>query len=112
LYTPAVANLHPALEREWIMKRVQPLEYDPVIHGYSVATVNKYDVYSIKDVVKILKWIHHEDTSEEYVREFSKKLIAFDIFTRMRLNAEGINIKGKVTADKLVKLGVIPKRRD
>jgi len=26
------------------MKRVQPLEYDPVIHGYSVATVNKYDV--------------------------------------------------------------------
>ncbi len=92
------------------MKRVQPLEYDPVIHGYSIALGNKYDVYSVKDVVKVLKWMHHKDTSEEYAREFSKKLIAFDIFTRMRLEAEGIKIKGQITAAKLVKLGVIPSR--
>lgn len=90
--------------------RTKPLEYDPVVHGYSVATVKKYDITSIKDVVKILKWIHHEDTSEEYAREFSKKLLTFDIFMRMKLQSEGVNIKGKITADKLVKKGVIKSR--
>ena len=77
-----------------------------VIHGYSVATVNKYDITSIKDVVKILKWINHEDTNEEYAREFSKKLQAFDIFIRLKMNW-----KGKMTAEKLVKKGFVPKRK-
>lgn len=87
--------------------RKGPLEYDPVIHGYSVALAFKYDITSIKDVVKILKWMNHEDTSEKYAREFSKKLLIFDIFTRMNLESEGINIKGKITAAKLVRKGVI-----
>lgn len=81
------------------------LEYDAVVHGYSVAIGNKYDITSIKDVVKILKWIHHEDTSEKYAKEFSKMLLAFDVFIKMKLNW-----KGKMTAEKLVKKGVVKSR--
>lgn len=87
-----------------------PIEYDPVVHGYSVALGNKYDITSTKDVVKILKWIRHEDTSEEYAKEFMKKLLTYDLFTRMRLESEGHNIKGKITAKKLMKMGIIPQR--
>ncbi len=65
------------------------LEYDPVVHGYSIAIGNNWDITSIKDVVKILKWMNHEDTSEEYAREFSKMLLAFDIFIKMKLNWKG-----------------------
>ncbi|MBI2012252.1 hypothetical protein HYS91_05810 [Candidatus Daviesbacteria bacterium] len=85
--------------------RTQPLEYDPVVHGYSVALANKYDIISVKDVVKILKWIHHKDSSEEYAKEFMKKLLAYDFFLHMQLN-----IKGKITAKKLMAMGVIPQR--
>lgn len=92
------------------MKRTQSLEYNPVIHGYSVATVSYYDIYSLKDVVKILKQIRHTNTSEEYARDFQKQLIAFDVFTRMRLQSEGHNIKGKITGKKLVKLGLVSGR--
>ena len=35
------------------MRRTEPLEYDPVVHGYSAAVVFKYDITSIEDVVKI-----------------------------------------------------------
>lgn len=92
------------------MKRVQPLEYDPVIHGYSVSLGFNYDITSIKDVVKILKFIHHEDTSEKHAQEFMKKLLIFDFSTRLRLESEGHTIKGKITAKKLMKMGVIPQR--
>ena len=85
--------------------KTQHLEYDPVIHGYSVAITNKYDIASIKDVVKILKWIHHEDTSEEYAKKFSIFLHIFDVHIRKQLNWEG-----KMTAEKLIKKGVITRR--
>ena len=84
----------------------QALEYDPVIHGYSVAVGNKYDITSIKDVVKILKWIRHEDTSEEFAKKFSILLQIFDVEIRKQLNWEG-----KMTAEKLIKKGLIPDRR-
>ncbi len=86
--------------------KTESLEYNPVIHGYAVAIANKYDIALIKDVVRILKWINHEDTSEEYAREFSKQLQAFDIFTRIKLNW-----KGKMTPEKLMKKGLVPKRK-
>lgn len=89
------------------MKRAEPLEYNPVIHGYSVALGNKYDIYRVKDVVKILKWIRHKDTSIDFAREFFKQLIAFELFTRMALEAEGIKIEGKMTIEKLMKAGVV-----
>lgn len=85
--------------------RTEPMEYDPVIHGYSVAITNKYDITSIKDVVKILKWINHKDTSEEYAKKFSIFLLIFDRHIRKQLNW-----KGKMTAEKLVKRGLVPKR--
>ncbi len=85
--------------------KTEPVEYDPVVHGYSIALGNKYDVTSTKDIVKILKWIHHEDTSEKYAKEFMKKLLAYDFFLHMQFN-----IKGKITAKKLMNMGIIPKR--
>lgn len=82
----------------------EPLDYDPVIHGYSVAIGNKYDITSISDVVKILKWIRHEDISEEYAKKFSNLLQIFDIEIRKKLNWEG-----KMTAEGLVKKGMVTK---
>lgn len=84
--------------------KVKPLEYDPVVHGYSVATVDQYDITSIKDVVKILKKIRHEDTSEKYAKKFSKLLQLFDVFIRRKLNLEG-----KITKKKLIKSGLVTK---
>jgi len=84
------------------MRRTEPLEYDPVVHGYSAAVVFKYDITSIEDVVKILKRIRHEDTSEEYAKKFSKLLQLFDVTIRKKLE-----LKGKITTKKLVKMGVI-----
>lgn len=83
----------------------ESFEYDPVIHGYSVAIANNYDITTIKDVVKILKWIRHKDTSEAFAKEFSKKLQAFDIFIHMKLHW-----KGKIIAKELVKKGFIPQK--
>lgn len=90
-------------EKEFMRK--EPLEYDPVIHGYSVAIGNEYDITSIRDVVKILKWINHEDISEKYAEEFSKQLLAFDFFLHRKLD-----IKGKITADKLIEMGLVKRR--
>lgn len=78
------------------------LKYDPVVHGYSVATVSQYDITSVKDVVKILKRINHEDTSEEYAKKFSKLLQLFDSIVRKKLD-----LKGKITKKTLIKNGVI-----
>ncbi len=85
--------------------RKDPLEYDPVIHGYSVAIGNKYDIKSIKDVVKILKWIKHEDTSEKYAQKFSKLLQILDVHIHKQLSW-----KGKMTAEKLIKKGLVTER--
>ncbi|OGE18822.1 hypothetical protein A3J19_02080 [Candidatus Daviesbacteria bacterium RIFCSPLOWO2_02_FULL_41_8] len=82
--------------------RTKPLEYDPVVHGYSVAVSYKYDITSIKDVVKILKKIRHENTSEEYAEKFSALLRLFDTYIRRKLNLEG-----KITREKLIKKGLI-----
>lgn len=82
--------------------RTKPLEYDPVVHGYSVAVMYQYDITSIKDVVKILKKIMHKDTSEEYAKKFSKLLQLFDTFIRRKLE-----LKGKITKKTLIKKGVI-----
>jgi len=83
-----------------------PLEYDPVVHGYSVAVMYQYNIASIKDVIKILKKINDVNTNEDYAKEFSKSLQAFDIFIRMKLN-----LKGRITKEKLIKLGVIQNRK-
>jgi hypothetical protein len=83
-----------------------PLEYDPVVHGYSVAVMYQYDIASIKDVIKILKRINQVNVNEEYVKKFSKSLQLFDIFIRGKLNLEG-----RITKERLIKLGVIQNRK-
>ena len=55
------------LSPDWIIKNGQKLK---IAYGY--VFVNKYDVKSKEDVLKILKVIDPENANEEYAELFSK----------------------------------------
>ena len=79
------------LSKDWIARNGQKLK-----EAYSFAVINKFNIKSERDVLKILKLIDPKNANEEYAKIFSKMLQLFSKTVQKKLNLVGKTRKPKI----------------